>query len=50
MVGAKAYIAYHVRDALAAGATRPEVPEALGVAVMMGGGPAAMYACVHWPR
>lgn len=38
-------IAYHVRDALAAGATRPEVLEALGVAVMMGGGPAAMYAC-----
>lgn len=38
-------IAYHVRDALTAGATHAEVLETLGVAVMMGGGPAAMYAC-----
>lgn len=38
-------IAYHVRDALKAGAARAEVLEALGVAMMMGGGPAAMYAC-----
>lgn len=38
-------IAFHVRDALTAGASRPEVLETLGVAVMMGGGPAAMYAC-----
>ena len=38
-------LAYHVHDALKAGATRAEVLEALGVAVMMGGGPAAMYAC-----
>jgi len=38
-------IAFHVHDALAAGATRAEVLETLGVAVMMGGGPAAMYAC-----
>jgi AhpD family alkylhydroperoxidase len=38
-------IAFHVHDALAAGATRAEVVETLGVAVMMGGGPAAMYAC-----
>jgi len=38
-------IAYHVRDALVAGATRAEILETLGVAVMMGGGPAAMYAC-----
>lgn len=38
-------IAFHVRDALGAGATRSEVLETLGVAVMMGGGPAAMYAC-----
>jgi AhpD family alkylhydroperoxidase len=38
-------IAYHVHDALKAGATRPDVLEALGVAIMMGGGPAAMYAC-----
>ncbi len=38
-------LAYHVQDALKAGATRAEVLEALGVAVMMGGGPATMYAC-----
>jgi len=38
-------IAFHVHDALTAGATRAEVLETLGVAVMMGGGPAAMYAC-----
>jgi AhpD family alkylhydroperoxidase len=38
-------IAYHVHDALRAGATRQEILEAVGVAVMMGGGPASMYAC-----
>jgi len=38
-------IAYHVHDALKAGATRAEVLETLGVAMMMGGGPATMYAC-----
>jgi AhpD family alkylhydroperoxidase len=38
-------IAHHVRDVLAAGATHAEVLECLGVAVMMGGGSAAMYAC-----
>lgn len=38
-------IAFHVHDALAAGATHAEVLDVLGVAVMMGGGPAAMYAC-----
>ncbi len=38
-------IAYHVHDALKAGATRGEVLETLSVAVMMGGGPALMYAC-----
>ena len=42
---AKSCIAFHVHDALAAGATRAEILETLGVAVMMGGGPAAMYAC-----
>ena len=36
-------IAFHVHDALRAGATRDEVVEAIGVAVMMGGGPAAVY-------
>jgi AhpD family alkylhydroperoxidase len=38
-------IAYHVHDALKAGGTRAEVVETLGVAMMMGGGPATMYAC-----
>jgi AhpD family alkylhydroperoxidase len=38
-------IAYHVHDAIQAGATRQEVVESLGVAIMMGGGPAVMYAC-----
>ena len=36
-------IAFHVHDALAAGATRAQVEEAIGVAVMMGGGPAAVF-------
>jgi len=36
-------IAYHVHDALKAGATRQEL-ETIGVAIMMGGGPASMYA------
>ena len=38
-------IAYHVHDALKAGASRAEILETLGIAIMMGGGPAAMYAC-----
>jgi AhpD family alkylhydroperoxidase len=38
-------IAYHVHDAIAAGATHQEIVETIGVAIMMGGGPAAMYAC-----
>jgi len=36
-------IAYHVHDALHAGAARPEIVEAIGVAVMMGGGPSTIY-------
>lgn len=38
-------ISYHVHDALRAGATRQEIVETIGVAVLMGGGPAAMYGC-----
>ncbi|HTX55702.1 MAG TPA: carboxymuconolactone decarboxylase family protein [Candidatus Acidoferrales bacterium] len=38
-------IAYHVHDALAAGANRAEIVETIGVAVMMGGGPGLMYGC-----
>jgi len=37
-------IAYHVHDAVAAGATRQELLETIGVAIMMGGGPASTYA------
>ncbi len=36
-------ITFHVRDAIRAGASRDEVAETVGVAVLMGGGPAAMY-------
>jgi AhpD family alkylhydroperoxidase len=39
-------IAYHVHDALAAGASRQEVAETIGVAVMMGGGPAVVYGAL----
>lgn len=37
-------IALHVHDALRAGATAEQVREAIGVAVLMGGGPASVYA------
>lgn len=38
-------IAFHVHDALKAGASDGEIIETLGVAIMMGGGPSLMYAC-----
>ncbi len=38
-------IAFHVHDALKAGASREEITEAIGIAVLMGGGPAVMYGC-----
>jgi AhpD family alkylhydroperoxidase len=37
-------IALHVHAALRAGATAGQIHEALGVAVLMGGGPASVYA------
>ena len=37
-------IAFHVSAALRAGASRAEITEALGVAILMGGGPASVYA------
>ena len=37
-------IAHHVVDALDAGATREEISDALGVAVLMGGGTSVVYA------
>ena len=36
-------IAFHVHDALKAGATKDEIVEAIGVAVLMGGGPSVAY-------
>ncbi|CAM4269206.1 carboxymuconolactone decarboxylase family protein [Zobellia nedashkovskayae] len=38
-------IAFHVHDAIEAGASSEEIIETIGVAVMMGGGPALMYGC-----
>jgi AhpD family alkylhydroperoxidase len=37
-------IVLHVHDALRAGASPDQVHEAIGVAVLMGGGPASIYA------
>jgi len=37
-------IAHHVNDAMEAGATREEFADALGVAILMGGGPGMIYA------
>jgi AhpD family alkylhydroperoxidase len=36
-------IAFHVHDALEAGAIREEISEAVGAAILMGGGPAMVY-------
>jgi AhpD family alkylhydroperoxidase len=38
-------IAYHTHGALKAGASRQEILEAIGVAILMGGGPAMIYVC-----
>ncbi len=38
-------LAYHVHDALHAGATHQEIVETIGVAIMMGGGPSVVYGC-----
>lgn len=43
-VNCEGCIAYHVHDSIKAGASRPELLEAVGVAVFMGGGPASIYA------
>lgn len=36
-------VTYHVHDALQAGATRDDIAETIGVAILMGGGPSMMY-------
>ncbi len=38
-------IAFHVRDAIQAGATPEQIAETVGVAVLMGGGPSVVYGC-----
>jgi len=38
-------IAFHVHDALNAGASSEEILETIGVAILMGGGPALVYGC-----
>ncbi len=43
-VGCDGCIAYHVHDAVKAGATRQELLETIGVALLMGGGPGSIYA------
>jgi AhpD family alkylhydroperoxidase len=43
-VGCDGCIAYHVHDAVQAGATRQELLETIGVALLMGGGPGSIYA------
>ncbi len=37
-------IAHHIHDTLEAGANREEIADALGMAVLMGGGPSMIYA------
>lgn len=36
-------IAFHVHDALEAGASRDEIVETIGVSILMGGGPSVVY-------
>lgn len=38
-------IAFHVHDALKAGANRQEILESIGVAILMGGSPSMVYGC-----
>jgi AhpD family alkylhydroperoxidase len=44
VVGCDGCIAYHVHDAVQAGATRQELLETIGVALLMSGGPGSIYA------
>lgn len=41
-------IAFHVREAVNAGATKEEIAETLAMAIYMGAGPSAMYASHAW--
>ena len=44
VVGCEGCIAYHVHDAIQAGASRSELLETVGVGLFMGGGPGSIYA------
>lgn len=44
VIGCDGCIAYHVHDAVAASATRQELLETIGVAILMSGGPGSIYA------
>jgi len=44
VVGCEGCIVYHLHDAIEAGATRAELLEAVGVGLLMGGGPGSIYA------
>jgi AhpD family alkylhydroperoxidase len=44
VVGCEGCIAYHVHDAVDAGATRAELLDAVGVGLLMSGGPGSIYA------
>ena len=38
-------VTFHTHDAMKAGASAEEVIDTIGVAIMMGGGPAVVYGC-----
>ncbi|MGA2491054.1 MAG: carboxymuconolactone decarboxylase family protein [Anaerolineales bacterium] len=42
-IGCEGCIVYHVHDAIAAGASRQEILETIGVGILMGGGPGSIY-------
>lgn len=46
--GCEGCIAFHAKAAARRGTTDEEMAEALGVALLMGGGPASMYAPKAW--
>lgn len=41
-------VSMHMRDAVKAGATEEEVADAIGVAILMGGGPASVFSTIAW--
>ncbi len=38
-------IAFHINDAIDVGASRAEIVETIGVAMLVGGGPSVVYGC-----